>query len=248
MVSALPGSKFTREDPASRAVSGSGARTPQRDGLRDALAVAPALLVFGATLGILIRSTSTGDGAGLLGAPLVYGGSAQLTATTLYARGAGLLVLLASAGAVNARLLLYSAALAHRFNGQPSWFRVAGPHVIIDQTYLAAQARPDLVGRGFRCYWLSVGLGVMAVWTLAVGVGILAGPLLPPLPHLSLVGIALFLGMLVSRSRGRPARAAALTAGVVAPIAAHLLFGAGVIVGTVAGIAVGSLTRKGRTT
>ncbi len=87
----------------------------------------------------------------------------------------------------------------------------------------------------------------MAVWTLAVGLGILAGPLLPPLPHLSLVGIALFLGMLVSRSRGRPARAAAVAAGAVAPIAAHLLPGAGVIAGTVAGIAAGSLAREGRT-
>ncbi len=91
MISAFPGSKFTRQNPASQAASGlgtcspsstrprqpfdamtieadPGARTPQRDGIGDALAVAPALLVFGATLGILIRSTPTGDGAGLLGA------------------------------------------------------------------------------------------------------------------------------------------------------------------------------------
>ena len=224
------------------------ATSPHREGIRDALAVAPALLSIGATLGVVIGSTATGDGAGLLGAPLVYGGSAQLTATTMFEHGAALLAVIASAAAVNARLLLYSASLAHRFAGQPTWFRLVGPHFLIDQTYLAASARPDHRGRQFRTYWLSVGLAVMVVWTTAVGLGVLIGPRLPSLPHLRLAGIAVFIGMLVPRLRGRPGRAAAVVAAVVAPLAAQLLPGAGVIVGTAAGIAAGSLAGDGRKT
>jgi branched chain amino acid efflux pump len=54
---------------------------------------------------------------------------------------------------VNARLLLYSAALGDRFRAQPAPFRWLAPHFIIDQTYLMADARPALAGRDFRRYW-----------------------------------------------------------------------------------------------
>ncbi len=231
--------------------SGSTPAAPHRDGIRDTLAVAPALLPFGATLGVVIGSTVTGDAAGLLGAPLVYAGSAQLTATTMFQQGAALLSLVAAAVAVNARLLLYSASLAHRFVGQPTWFRLVGPHFIIDQTYLAALARPGHHGRQFRAYWLSVGVGVMAVWSAAVALGVLVGPRLPSLPHLMLAGIALFIGMLVPRLHGASGRSAALVAAVVAPLAAQVVPGVGVLAGTAAGIVAGSvagsIAQKGRT-
>lgn len=231
--------------------SGHTPAAPRRDGIRDALAVAPAILPFGATLGVVIGSTVTGDGAGLLGAPLVYAGSAQLTATTMFEHGAALLSLVVSALAVNARLLLYSASLAHRFVGQPTWFRLAGPHFIIDQTYLAALARPGHHGRHFRAYWLSVGFAVMTVWSAAVALGVLVGPRLPSMPHLMLAGMALFIGMLVPRLHGASGRSAALVAAVVAPVAAQVVPGVGVLAGTAAGIVAGSVAgsvvQKGRT-
>ena len=101
-----------------------------------------ALVPFGVTLGVVVAATGTGDLAGWLAAPVVYSGSAQLAATTLFNHGAGLLTIVASAIAVSARLVLYSASLAPRFHGQPRWFRLIGPHFITDQTYLSAVARP----------------------------------------------------------------------------------------------------------
>jgi hypothetical protein len=97
-------------------------RSARADARRDVLILAPGLLPFGIALGIVIGSSAMGDGAGVLGAPLVYGGSAQLTATTLFQQGAGLLAVVGSALTVNARLLFYSAALAPRFNAHPAWF------------------------------------------------------------------------------------------------------------------------------
>jgi hypothetical protein len=52
----------------------SEARAPTRC---DVLVLAPGLLPFGVALGIVIGSSPMGDGAGVLGAPLVYGGSAR---------------------------------------------------------------------------------------------------------------------------------------------------------------------------
>jgi predicted branched-subunit amino acid permease len=224
-----------------------GAR-PRTDAVRDVAAIAPGLLPFGAALGVVIASSSMGDAAGIVGAPLIYGGSAQLTATTMFQQGAGLLAVVGSALTVNARLLLYSASLAPRFHRQPTWFRVAAAHFIIDQTYLSAQRRPDHAGRQFRAYWLWLGIGVMAVWSTAVCFGVLVGPQLPALPHLALAGTALFVGMLVPRISDRPSLAAALTSAAVAPLVAQFLPAVGVVVGAVAGMAAGMVaTREGST-
>jgi predicted branched-subunit amino acid permease len=185
------------------------------------------------------------DAVGLLAAPLVYGGSAQLTATTLFQQSAGLLAVVGSPLIVSARLLLYSASLAPRFSAQPLWFRLIAPHFIIDQTYLSALGRAGYVGRRFRTYWLSLGLGVMAVWSAAVGLGLVIGPRLPSLPHLTMAGTALFVGMLMPRISDRPAVAAAMTAGAVAPLAAQVVPTAGVVLGAAAGSVAGmAATRK----
>jgi predicted branched-subunit amino acid permease len=236
------------DDLGARGVATGVATDPRRDAVRDVLAVAPTLVPFGVALGIVIASSTMGDAAGLLGAPLVYGGSAQLTATTMFQRGAGVLAIVGSALTVNARLLLYGASLAPRFRAQPTWFRLVAPHFIVDQTYLSASARPGHSGGGFRAYWLSLGLGVMAVWSAAVGVGVLVGPQLPVLPHLTLVGTALFIGMLMPRIRDRPSLVAAITAGTAAPIAAQVVPAAGVLIGAAAGLLAATAANSGAST
>ena len=218
-------------------------RRPIADALRDAGKLAPGLIPYGLALGVVVASTRMGDLAGLLGAPLVYGGSAQLTATTLFQQGAGLLAVVGSAALVNARLLLYGAALAPRFAGQPRWFRVLAPHFIIDQTYLSASAHPEHRARDFRAYWLALGGAVMAVWSAAVGLGVLLGPRLPPLRHLALAGTATFVGILVPR-KDRQGVAAAVVGGLVAALVAQTAPTAGVIAGTVAGMLSGLLVGR----
>jgi predicted branched-subunit amino acid permease len=214
------------------------------DALRDVIGVAPGLLPFGIALGVVVASTRMGDLAGFLGAPLVYAGSAQLTATILFQQGAGLLAVVGSAAIVNARLLLYSASLAPRFTDQPAWFRLLAPHFIIDPTFVAASARRQHDGRDFRRYWLVLGIGVMAVWSAAVGLGVVVGPRLPALPHLALAGTAMFVGMVMPRIQDRPSLAAALTGALVAPLVAQIAPAAGVIAGTAAGVLAGLISRK----
>jgi predicted branched-subunit amino acid permease len=223
-------------------------RTPvagvRADAVSDLTAITPGVLPFGLTVGIVIGATRMGDLTGLLGAPLVYGGSAQLTAATMFDHGAGVLAVVGAALTVNARLLLYGAALAPRFEHQPRWFQLIGPHMIIDQTYLAALRRPDHAGRRFRYYWLCLGLGLMAVWTGAVATGLLLGPLLPTLEHLSLAPAALFIGMLVPRLRDRSSVRAAVTASVIAPVVALAVPSAALLTAVVAGLVAARASRR----
>jgi predicted branched-subunit amino acid permease len=193
-------------------------------------------------LGVTVVTTDTGALAGIFGAVLVYGGSAQLTAITVLHAGAGLLAAVLSGALVNARILLYSAALEPRFRNQPLWFRLVAPAFIQDQTYLSATGREEICGPRFRRYWAWLGGSLLVVWTSSVALGLAAAPLLPPLPHLGLVGTALFIAMLVPRLLTREAVLAAGVSLATAFVVARLLPELGILVGAAAGVLAATVT------
>lgn len=224
----------------SPAVSG-GHHTPApwRMAAQDTATVSSGMISFGLVLGISVQLFGRDALAALLGAATVYGGSAQLTALTLLANGSALALAVLSGLVVNLRLLLYSAAMGDRFSGHPRAFRWLAPHLMIDQTFLMAQTRPHLTGKAFRAYWLCLGGFVLLVWVSSVAAGLLLAPVLPPLPHLTLVCTAMFIGLLVPRLTSRPAVAAAVTGGATAAAVSAVAPAFGIVAGAVAGVAAG---------
>lgn len=212
--------------------------------VRDTASVAVGIASFGVTLGVTMSVLGFGALPGLVGAVGVYGGSAQLTAVTLLGQGTALLAAVASAAVVNSRLLLYGAALSARFRDQPAWFAWTAPQFVIDQTFLLADARPELAERRFRQYWGWLGTSVLVVWTSSITVGLVLGPLLPPLPHLQLVGTALFLGMLMPRLTNRPAVVAAVVGGLTAAAVGLVRPELGILCGALSGVAAGTVVRR----
>ena len=223
----------TVDDPALRSAA-----------LRDVLAVSPGIVPFGVLLGVTVTTTGTGGLAGFLGAALVFGGSAQLTTITVLHAGAGLLAAVLSGIVVNARILLYGAALEPRFRHQPLWFRVLGPQFIQDQTYLSASVRTDYGPAEFRRYWAWLGAVLLTVWTGSVVLGLLAAPFLPPLPHLGLVGATLFVAMLVPRLVDRTSVIAAVAAAATSLGVVQVLPELGILGGTIAGVLAALLARR----
>lgn len=219
-------------------------RQLRRDAVRDIAALSPGIVSFGVMLGVTVVSTGTGRLAGVLGAALVFGGSAQLTTLTVLHLGAGLLAAVLSGIVVNARILLYGAALEPRFRHQPRWFRLLGPQFIQDQTYLSASARTDYSPAEFRRYWGWLGFVLLSVWTCSVVAGVLAAPLLPPLPHLGLVGAALFVAMLVPRLVDRTSVIAAAVAAATALGLVHLVPTLGILGGTTAGVLAAMMSAR----
>ena len=216
----------------------------RRWALTDARAVLPGMVPFGAMLGVTVVATGADPLTEVIAGAGIYGGSAQLTALTLLGRGLDLVAVVLTAAVVNARLLMYSAAMAERFRAQPRLFRWLAPHFLIDQTYLMALGRPSLHGASFRRYWAWLGGSVLVVWTASIAAGVLLAPVMPPLPHLTLVGSALFIGLLVPRLTDRPAVVAALVGGTAAALTSLVLPAAGIIVGAVAGVAAAMGVRR----
>jgi predicted branched-subunit amino acid permease len=209
-----------------------------RDTIPVALSVAPFGLVIGAT-GTQLGLAPIPD---MAAAATVFAGAAHFAPLTMVAAGAGVLAALGTAVLINARLLLYSAALEPRFRGQPRWFRWFGPALLIDQTYLMVLGRDDLDEPArFRRYWLVAGGSLLAAWVAFVGLGGVLGPLLPAGSPLDAAAVVVLAGMLGPRlAAWRPALIA-LTALLVAVAGAPLPGGVGLVAGIVAGIATGAL-------
>jgi len=207
--------------------------------------MAAAVVPFGVVVGVTSSSVGVAPLASLVGAAAVYGGSAQLTATTSVALGGGVGSAVIAGLVVSARLLLYGAALEPWFRDQPRWFRWLAPQFIVDQTYLATVDRGAMPPAWFRRYWLAAGSLLLAVWVVAVASGTLLGPVLPPMRHIGLVGVALFTCLLVPRLVDRPAVVAAAAAGLTSLVGTWLLPGQGVLCGAAAGVVAGVLAEKG---
>jgi predicted branched-subunit amino acid permease len=209
-------------------------------GLRDAFPMVAALAPFAVLIGVTIGSAPGNPAAGLSGSLLVYAGSAQLSAVTLLAHGAAALSVVATVALVNARFLVYGAALAPRFAGQPGWFRWGAAHFIVDPTYALVEARDDLTDPArFRSYWLTINLVIATGWAGLMTVGALAGPVVPDVAAVHFLPTAAFLTMLAPGVTTRPTlvatvAAAGTAAAVPVPGAARVLVG--LVAGAVAGL------------
>jgi predicted branched-subunit amino acid permease len=217
---------------------------PGRTAVRD---IAPMLLgiaPFGMLIGLTLTTHPVGVGAGLGSAALYYGGTGHLAVLQMLTAGAGPPAVVAAVAVVNARLVLYGAALAPRFADQPRWFRWLGAATLIDQTYALATARPGLGGAAFRRYWLTLGATMLLGWLAAHVVGVVAGPVLPAWLPLGIAAPAVLVGLLVPHLTKRTGRAAAVVGGAVAGLAAPLPPGVGTLLGALAGIAAGTLVGR----
>jgi predicted branched-subunit amino acid permease len=208
-----------------------------RDAVRDVLPVAISLVPFAAVIGVTISQASLVPvWVGMLAGPLLYGGSAQLAALTLSDAGAGLVTVVGTVLVINARLVMYGAAIEPRFRGQPRWFRWLAPHFLVDQTYTLANERPELSGPAFRRYWGTVGLILGAVWIGAMYLAVALGPVVPTDSPLTFAATAVFVALLVPRLRQHAARRPAAIAAVVALVASPLPHGLGLLVGALCGV------------
>ncbi len=215
------------------------------EAVRQMTPIAVGLVPFGLLIGLTLTTHPVGAGPGLLTAALMWGGTAHISALTMISAGADPLAVLAGVVVINARLLLYGAALQSRFAGQPAWFRWLGPAVLIDQTFALASARPaDDDPARFRRYWLTAG-GVMGVgWLGSHLLGIVVGPVLPAWLPLGIAAPAVLVGLLVPHLRRRTGLAAAVVSGVVAAAAAPLPAGIGTLVGAAAGLVAATLVGR----
>jgi predicted branched-subunit amino acid permease len=195
---------------------------------------APFALVIGAAV-----ASSADPLAGWSGSWLIYGGSAHLA--VLRSLDAGLLVAVAGALLINARLLAYSASLAQRWRNQPHWFRIVAAAMVIDPTWAAAErhAAAGASEAAQRRFFLTAGVVMGVGWSALIAVGAVVGGRLDAL-RLEVV-VPLCLATLVGPVlRDRGGRAAVIAAASAAVVGSRLPAGAVLLVAIAAGAFAGA--------
>jgi predicted branched-subunit amino acid permease len=220
---------------------------PVRFAVTDASTLLTGMVPFGIVVGITASLLDVTGPAAFGTSGLLFAGTAQMAGFAQLAAGSAPIAVITTILIVNARLLLYGAAIEHRFRRQPRWFRFLGPALLVDQTFAAATTQGPDGDRAFRRYWLALGLTVLAGWTGSIGAGMILGPALPAELPLDAAGIGCLIGLLLPRLTDRRAITAMVVALGAGITAIGLPAGSGVLLATTAGMLAGTLT-PGRTT
>jgi predicted branched-subunit amino acid permease len=208
------------------------------EAVRDAVPLLIPAIPFGFVLGVEINDSLMPVGVGFSTSVFVFAGAAQLALVTLAGTVSTITVVL-TALVINARHVMYSAALAPAMARQPTWFRVAAPFVLVDQIFALSIARSGKDPAEFRRYYFTCGALFFPVWQVVTTLGIVFGAAVPDSLGLDLAPALMFTGIVVAMVVDRASLIAATTAVAVTALALNLPNRTGLLVGALAGVIAG---------
>jgi branched chain amino acid efflux pump len=220
-------------------------------GARAMVAWLPGMATYGLVVGVAAGKADVPALAGWLTGPLVYSGGAQVAALGLLDARAATLVVVATVLAINARLLVYSAAAGARWRNTPRWWRVLACYLLVDPSFAVGAdgyARADAAGADAGAmaeahdHYMGAAVTLCATWLLATGIGVLTADALPARLELAFVVPLFLLGETQRRAKGRVAFRAVVVTVAVATLGRAMPLHLGVLAAIVAGLAVAALT------
>jgi len=217
-----------------------------RAGLRDSLLIVLGYIPFGLAAGAAMAQTGVDPALSILSSPILFAGASQLVAIQLLGTGAGVALIVFSVAIINARHLLYSASLEPHLADWSRGQRMGAAFLLSDPVYALAISRFEREGgagsRGAALgYYFAAGLTGFVGWAALVAAGVYLGAFIPTWVPLELAIPLTFLLLLLPLIKDRAGLVAAAVGGLAATIAHPLPFGAGLMVGAVAGLVAGAI-------
>jgi branched chain amino acid efflux pump len=190
-----------------------GRRSDVVAGMRAVGPIAVAVLVFGASFGILARDADMGIAAPIVMSLTTFAGSAQFAVASVLDSGGAVAAAIVAAVLLNLRYLAIGMSVAPSLRGGPVR-RLAEAQLAVDESWAVSQRE----GRVDRDRLVGAGLVLMTSWCLGTIAGVLGGSAIgdPADYGLDAMFPALFLALLVGQLDGPRARAAAIGGGLIA--------------------------------
>jgi len=213
-------------------------------GVRRTVPLALSDLAVGIIFGALAHQAGVSLLEALLMSSLVYAGSAQFVAVSLWTMPLPVVAIIVTTLVVNARYLLLGAALY-------PWFARLGPLKVYGSFFLLADENWALTihefeqGKRDAAFLVGSGLLLFISWGSTTLIGYLAGAIIqdPAQWGLDFACTAVFVALLTSMWKGKTNLLPWLVAAIVAIAAAHWLPGTWyILAGGLAGSIVGALT------
>ena len=201
------------------------------------------MLPFGFVAGVVAIASGLTPWQGLALSLFSFSGIAQLITCQLLAAKAPVAVVVAGAGVVSLRFIMYSAALAPHLAHLDRRWRALLAFLMTDQSFASTMKRYAEPGDARQAHWHSLGtaLTLYIAWQAAVLTGIVAGAQVPASWSLDFAVVLTFIALLVPAVRTRADLAAAIVAAGVALVAAGLPYRLSLVVASLTGIAAGML-------
>jgi 4-azaleucine resistance transporter AzlC len=212
-------------------------RASRRQLAVGALGIALSAGGFGFVYGLSARDAGFSPIEAMAMSTLLFAGAAQFAAVGYVASGLAWPGVILLTALLNARHLLYSAALAPWLRDVPRPRRAVMAHLLTDEAFALSIAHFERLGRGDeRGYWAAAILSTFIPWNLATFAGVTVGAQIPDPTRfgLDVVFPAAMTGLAVGLITGRRELVAAL-GGAVLGVVFSLWAGPGV------GVIVGGL-------
>jgi predicted branched-subunit amino acid permease len=231
-------------------------QSARRAGVRAAAVIVASYIPFGIAAGAAMGATSVDPWLSILTSPIIFAGAAQIAAVQLLHVGAAIGIVVLTVAVINARHLLYSAALAPHLADWSTPQRLWAAFLLADPVYALAAARYDTADAGGgtrekRAFYFGAGMTCLVGWTSLLAIGIVAGGFIPDWVPFELAIPLTFLLLTLPLIKNSAGLVAFAVAGIVALVAHTLPLGVGLMVGAVAGVVAGvvalNLTDRGTT-
>ena len=212
-------------------------------GVRSEIPLLIGVFPFGLIYGARALGSGLSPAAAQMMSSIVFAGSAQFITAQLVHESAPGFVIVLTIAVVNLRHMLYSASLAPYVASLPTRWKAVLSYLLTDEAYAPTILHYEKNGISPHAHWFWFGAGCVlwATWQTSTALGIFLGAAIPASWSLEFALPLTFIAMLVPVLKGRPAIAAALSAGAVALVAFSLPYKLGLILAALVGILVGTV-------
>ncbi|MFT4149334.1 MAG: AzlC family ABC transporter permease [Paracoccaceae bacterium] len=214
-------------------------------GLTHSLPFVLVILPFGMLYGVISAEAGLTGFETMAFTLSVFAGASQFAALQLMQDQAPVLVILATALAVNLRMVMYSVALTPHLGAAPLGVRAALSYFLVDQPFALCSVefeRRAMTLDEKVAYFAGSVTVIAPLWNLSAWAGFKAGNAIPPEYALDFAMPITFLAMTAPLMRSVPHAAAAVTSALGAVALVWLPYGTGVLVAAAVAMAVGAGT------
>ncbi len=197
---------------------------------------------FGLIAGIAAVEAGLGSVQAYATSPIVFAGASQLAMIDLIGRDAAPIVIVTTVLVINARMAMYSAALAPAFRNLSPLRKAYGSYVITDQSFAVSIIRFDHVDETLSdrfSYYMGASLGLWVTWQISSLVGVIIGSGVPEEWSLDFAVPLVFLALVFPAIKDRASTIAAVTAATSAVVFVSLPLNLGLLVASGLGLAAG---------
>ncbi len=216
--------------------------------LADSAGIAVSALGFGFVFGLAAREAGFSPVEAVAMSIIVFGGASQFAAVGYVASGLAWPGIILLTALLNARHLLYSAALRPWLREVPLPRRAVMAHLLTDEAFALSISHFRRIGRtDERGYWIGAIVAAFIPWNVATLAGVLLGAQIPDPNRLGIDVIfpAAMIGLAVGLITGRRELVAAIVgAGVAVAVALVSSPSIGIVTGGILGPLVALLVPK----